>query len=87
MPLSAVGLSFWTASVLPLTVREKQALLSGRSTGDRLLACHRHLTFLSNSSGSGDGGDGGGGAGACSGAGAGAFTTAAYLMWCRAGNR
>eukprot|EP00904_Undaria_pinnatifida_P005291 jgi/Undpi1/1892/HiC_scaffold_12.g05279.m1 len=75
MPPSAVGLSYWAASVLPLTVREKQALLSARSTTDRLQVCERHLASLSSSNSSsssdGDGGGGGGDDGGGGGAGGG----------------
>lgn len=44
---SAEGFSLWTASILPMTPREKHKLLSGKSTAARLLACEHHLASLS----------------------------------------
>ncbi|CAM9955345.1 unnamed protein product [Ectocarpus sp. 6 AP-2014] len=53
MPASAEGFSQWAAAVLPMPVLEKHAMLSGRSTADRLVACERHLASLTTGRGGG----------------------------------
>ncbi|CAM9795495.1 unnamed protein product [Ectocarpus sp. 13 AM-2016] len=51
IPASAESFSQWAAAVLPMPVREKHAMLSGRSTADRLVACERHLASLTTGRG------------------------------------